>query len=91
MQRFKFRRTHVYKDQFVFTDVSIREYWDEEIQLLIDRDISSGINIKRVGLGFFPTIKRRKGKAVITNSYTNLTSKEVLSTLWSLEKPALSP
>ena len=80
-----------YKDQFVFTDVSIREYWDEEIQLLIDRDISSGINIKRVGLGFFPTIKRRKGKAVITNSYTNLTSKEVLSTLWSLEKPALSP
>ncbi|MEM9276701.1 MAG: transposase, partial [Cyanobacteria bacterium P01_F01_bin.143] len=77
-----------YKDQFVFTDVSIRNYWDEELQLLIDRDISSGINIKRVGLGLFPTIKRRQGKAVITNSYTNLTSKEVLSTLISLEKPA---
>ena len=65
-----------------------REYWDEESQLLIDRDISSLVNIKRVGLGLFPTIKRRKGKAVIINSYTNLTSKEVLSALRSLEKPA---
>ncbi len=70
-----------YKDKFVFTDVSIREYWDEEFKLLIDRDISSGINIKRVGLGLFPTIKRCKGKTVVTNSCTNLTSKEVLSTL----------
>ncbi len=78
-----------YKDQFVFTDVSIRKYWDEEFKLLIDRDISSGINIKRVGLDLFPTIKRRKGKAVITNSCTNLTSKEVLSTLRSMGKPAL--
>ncbi len=77
-----------YKDKFVFTDVSIREYWDEEYQLLIDRDISSSVNIKRVGLGLFPTIKRRKGKAVIINSCTNLTSKEVLSALRSLEKPA---
>ncbi|MEM9274555.1 MAG: transposase [Cyanobacteria bacterium P01_F01_bin.143] len=70
-----------YKDKFVFTDVSIREYWDEEFKLLIDRDISSGINIKRVGLGLFPTIKRCKGKTVVTNSCTNLISKEVLSTL----------
>ena len=77
-----------YKDEFVFTDVSIREYWDEEFQLLIDRDISSGINIKRVGLDLFPTIKRCKGKAVITNSCTNLTSKEVLSTLRGMGKPA---
>ncbi len=77
-----------YKDEFVFTDVSIREYWDEEFQLLIDRDISSGINIKRVGLDLFPTIKRRQGKPVITNSCTNLTSKEVLSTLRGMGKPA---
>ena len=77
-----------YKDEFIFTDVSIRSYWDEELQLLIDRDIASGINLKRVGLGLFPTIKRRKDKVVVTNSCTNLTSKEVLSTLMSLEKPA---
>lgn len=50
-----------YKDEFVFTDTSIREYWDEELNLLIDRDINAGINIKRRGLDLYPTIKRRKG------------------------------
>ena len=78
-----------YKDEFVFTDCSIREYWDEEQKLLIDRDIAAGINIKRVGLDFFPTIKRFKGKPVVSNSSTNSTSKLILSTLRSLEKPAL--
>ena len=57
-----------YKDEFVFIDCSIREYWDEKLKLLVDRDISAGINIKRVGLGFFPTIKRRREKIVITKS-----------------------
>ena len=45
-----------YKDEFVFTDCSIREYWDEELNLLIDRDINSSLNIKRVGLDVFPTL-----------------------------------
>ena len=78
-----------YKDEFVFTDCSIRKYWDEELNLLIDRDINAGINIKRVGLGLLPTIKRRKGNPVVVKSTTNSTLKEVLSTLRSLEKPAL--
>ena len=78
-----------YKDEFVFTDVSIRKYWDEELKLWVDRDINSGINIKRVGLDLYPTIKRRKGNPVVVASTTNSTSKEVLSTLRSLEKPAL--
>ena len=78
-----------YKDEFVFTDCSIRKYWDKELKLLIDRDIAAGINIKRVGLGLFPTIKRRKGNPVVVASTTNSTLKEVLSTLRSLEKPAL--
>ena len=43
------------------------------------RDISAAINIKRVGLDEFPTIKRRKGKPVIVDSNTDLISKEVLS------------
>ncbi|MEA5535925.1 transposase [Crocosphaera sp. XPORK-15E] len=68
-----------YRDEFVFTDCSIREYWDEIEQVLVDRDISASINIKRVGLDEFPTIKRRKGKPVVVNSNTDLTSKEVLS------------
>ncbi|NJK58403.1 MAG: transposase [Pleurocapsa sp. SU_5_0] len=78
-----------YKDEFIFTDTSIREYWDEEYQLLIDRDISAGLNVKRVGLDLFPTIKRRKGNPVVVASTTNSTLKEVLSTLRSLGKPAL--
>lgn len=78
-----------YKDEFVFTDCDIREYWDEEYQLLIDRDISAGLNVKRVGLDLFPTIKRRKGKVVIGSSVTNSTLKEVLTALRGFQKPAL--
>ncbi len=78
-----------YKDEFVFTDCGIREYWDEEYQLLVDRDISAGINIKRVGLGLYPTLIRRKGKAVIGSSVTNSTLKEVLTALRGFQKPAL--
>ena len=42
-----------YRDEFVFTDCSIREYWDEIEQVSVDRDISAAINIKRVGLDEF--------------------------------------
>ena len=80
-----------YKDEFVFTDCSIREYWDEDLNLLIDRDIAAGINIKRVGLDVFPTIKRRKGNPVVIASTTNSTSKQVLSTLRGLGKPTSVP
>ena len=79
-----------YKDEFVFTDCSIREYWDEELKLLIDRDISAGINIKRVGLDVFPTLRRcRRKNPVVVASTTNSTSKQVLSILRGLEKPTL--
>jgi putative transposase len=80
-----------YRDEFVFTDCSIRKYWDEIEQVLVDRDISAAINIKRVGLDEFPTIKRRQGKMVIVDSNTHLTSKEVLSIFRDLEKPASYP
>ena len=82
-----------YKDEFVFTDCSIREYWDEELKLLIDRDINAGINVKRVGLDLFPTIKRLKGNRVVqaSTSTTNSTLKEVLLVhqFWTTRKPAL--
>ncbi len=81
-----------YKDEFVFNDCSIREYWDEELKLWIDRDISSSVNIKRVGLDLFPTIKRRKGKnPMVVASTTNSTLKEVLLVhkTWTAQKPAL--
>jgi putative transposase len=78
-----------YRDEFIFTDCSIREYWDEVENLWVDRDINAAINIKRVGLDEFPTINRRRGKVVVGRSTTDSTSKEVLSTLGSLEKPTL--
>ena len=80
-----------HKDEFIFTDCSVREYWDDDYQLLVDRDISAGINTKRVGLGVFPTIKRRKGNPVVVASTTNSTSKQVLSVLRGLEKPTPVP
>ncbi len=80
-----------YRDEFVFTDCSIREYWDEKLNLLIDRDINSSLNIKRLGLGLFPSIKRRRGKnPIVVVSTTNSTSKEVLLVhkIWATQKPA---
>lgn len=47
-----------YRDEFIFTDCGIREYWDDSELLNVDRDVNASINIKRVGLGLFPTIKR---------------------------------
>ena len=78
-----------YKDEFIFTDCSIREYWDDELKLLIDRDLSSSVNIKRVGLDLFPTIKRCKGNPVVVASTTNSTSKLALTALRGFQKPAL--
>jgi putative transposase len=74
----------------VFPDCNIRDYWDDELKLLVDRDINAAINIKRVGLDLFPTIKRRKGGIAVTRSVTDSTSKEVLFALRSLEKPTLT-
>ncbi|NJM73426.1 MAG: transposase [Scytonema sp. RU_4_4] len=76
-----------YRDEIVFTDCDMRSYWDTELSLNVDRDINAGINIKRVGLGLFPTLKRRKGNLVVGDSTTNSTLKEVLETLKMCQKP----
>ena len=71
-----------YRDEFIFTDCNIRSYFDPQELLDVDRDINAALNIKRVGLELFPTIKRRKGKEpVIGKSVTASTSKEVLAIL----------
>ncbi|KAB8334140.1 transposase [Scytonema tolypothrichoides VB-61278] len=70
-----------YRDEIVFTDCDMREFWDTELSLNVDRDINAGINIKRMGLGLFPTLKRRKGNLVVGDSTTNSTLKEVLAVL----------
>lgn len=73
-----------YRDEVIFTDCGIREYWDDDLKLLVDRDINAAINVKRVGLDIFPTIKRRKGGIVIVASITNDTSKEAIQILRNL-------
>ncbi|WP_446403561.1 zinc ribbon domain-containing protein [Coleofasciculus sp. C1-SOL-03] len=74
-----------YRDEFVFMSLDDREWFDLIECLLVDRDINAAINIKRVGLGLFPTIKRRKGNLVVTKSTTNSTSKEALTVLHSVQ------
>ena len=76
-----------YRDEFVFTDCSIREYYDAIEKIQVDRDINSAVNIKRVGLGLFLTINRRSGK--ITKSKTDSTTKQVLEVLRGCQKPTL--
>ncbi len=86
-----------YRDEFVFTDRDMREYFDPEFKLIVDRDVNASVNIKRVGLDVFPTVKRRKGNPVIVDSITNSTSfaqaspkeKEVLTALRENQKPTL--
>lgn len=74
-----------YRDEFIFTDCSIRNYFDLRELLYIDRDINAAINIKRVGLGLFPTINRRSGK--IGKSITPSTAKQVLEVLKGSRSP----
>jgi putative transposase len=47
-----------YRNELVFTDCSIREYFDVQEALMVDRDINAAINLKRLGLDIFPSIKR---------------------------------
>jgi len=61
------------------TPSGIREYWDDIENLLVDRDINSGINLHRVGLGLFLTLNSRTGKIKV--SHTDSTRKEVLMIL----------
>lgn len=47
-----------YRNEIIFTDCDIRDHWDEHHSLQVDRDINAAINLKRLGLGIFPSIKR---------------------------------
>ncbi len=79
-----------YRDEIVFTGCDLRVYYDPIEWIYVDRDINAAINIKRVGLGLFPTINRRSGK-IKGDSLTASTAKEVLEVLSntrSLHRPA---
>lgn len=70
-----------YRNELVFTDTDIREYWDEKLLLLVDRDVNAAINLLRLGLGIFPSIKRRRGKIVIDGNIDESTLKQIMSIL----------
>jgi len=46
-----------YRDEFIFTDCSIRNYFDLQELLDVDRDVNASINVKRVGLLTVPNYK----------------------------------
>ncbi len=66
-----------YRNEIIFTDLDMREYWDEIESLMVDRDINSAINLKRLGLGIFPSIKRRSGKIYVVGAMKESTAKEI--------------
>jgi putative transposase len=70
-----------YRNEIIFTNCSTRDYWDEQNSLQVDRDINAAINLKRLGLGIFPSIKRRSGNLTIVGTMENSTTKEILHTL----------
>ena len=49
--------------------------------LRVDRDVNAAINLKRLGVGIFPRIKRRSGKLIITGTMPESTTKEILHIL----------
>ncbi len=70
-----------YRNEIVFTDCGMRSYWDEQHSLMVDRDVNAAINLKRLGLGIFPRIKRRSGNLSIVGTIDDSTAKEILHTL----------
>jgi putative transposase len=71
-----------YRNEIIFTDCRMRDYWDKQNSLMVDRDINAAINLKRLGLDIFPSIKRRSGNLSIVGTIDNSTTKEILNTLY---------
>lgn len=70
-----------YRNEIIFTDCGMRNYWDEQNSLMVDRDINAAINIKRLGLDIFPSVKRRSGNLSVVGTMDNSTTQEILYTL----------
>lgn len=67
-----------YRNEAIFTDTSIRNYWDDQHSLMVNRDLNSAINLKRLGLGIFPSIKRRSGNLTIVGTIDDSTTKKII-------------
>ncbi|XHR84138.1 MAG: RNA-guided endonuclease InsQ/TnpB family protein [Gloeotrichia echinulata GP01] len=70
-----------YRNEIVFPNLDTRDYWDEIESLRVDRDINAAINLKRLGLGIMPSIKRRSKKIDIVGTMSFRITKEILNIL----------
>jgi putative transposase len=58
-----------YRNEIIFTDCGIRDYWDEQNSLMVDRDINAAINLKRLGWDIFSSIKRAMQASIFSRNY----------------------
>ena len=65
----------------IFNGADIIRVHDVKEMLKVDRDVNAAINLKRLGLGIFPRIKRRSGKISVVGTMDESTTKEILHIL----------
>ena len=58
-----------YRNEIIFTDCGMRDYWDEQHSLMVDRDLNAAINLKKLGLDIFPSIKCARRESFYSRSY----------------------
>ena len=58
-----------YRNEIIFTDCGIRDYWDEQNSLIVDRHINAAINLKRLGLNIFRCIKLPLRASIFSGNY----------------------
>ncbi len=58
--------------------------------LMVDRELNAAINLKRLGLDIFPSIKRRSGNLSVVGTMDNSITKEILHTLHRAAKKPTS-
>jgi hypothetical protein len=62
----QYSQAFIFDNEVIFTDCGMRDYWDEQHSLTVDRDINAAINLKKLGLDIFPTIKRAKRESFVS-------------------------
>ena len=58
-----------YRNEIIFTDRGIRDYWDEQNSLMVDRHINAAINLKRLGSNIMLCIKRALRASIFSINY----------------------
>ena len=80
-----------YRNEIVFDDVSVREYWDAVWCVRVDRDINAALNILQRGLQVFPLPKKASKRETlrVNRKLDNSTVTAMVATLKEAAKPTL--